>query len=302
MLGINNHDVTMFRNLDIQLIRTFATVAQHGSMTVAANILAQTQGAVSQQIRRLEDLLGCSLFVRDRRALRLTAAGDRLHAHARRLLALNDEIWHDMAHPAVAGKVRLGVPFDLVGTCIAPVLRSYGDQHPLIDIELVCAASPDLLQALKRGEIDLAVVEEPAGPTAGECLDMERLVWVGAADGRAHLKTPLPVSVVAETCAFRPALLDALDRHGRDWRVAFENGSIESTTAAVRADLAISAWLAGTVPADLHILPPSDGLPVLPLFSINLHVPPHPLSPVVLTFANHLRDGLTRPWRTVQPA
>jgi DNA-binding transcriptional LysR family regulator len=301
MLGINIFNDNMYRNLDLQLIRTFCTVAQHGSMTVAGNILAQTQGAVSQQVKRLEETMDCLLFVRDRRALRLTAAGERLHTHGRRLLALNDEIWSDMAHTIGAGKVRVGVPYDLAGTCIAPILRSYGDQHPLIEIVLVCAASPDLLKALAHGEIDLAVVEEPLGPSAGECLSIERLVWVGAKDGRAYLRQPLPVSIVADTCAFRPALLDALAQHGRDWRVAFENGNLEATTATVRADLTVSAWLAGTVPSDLQILAPVDGLPELPLFAINLHLPPHVLSPVVRTFTEHIRDGLTRSWRAAAP-
>ena len=288
----------MYRNFDLQLIRTFCTVAQHGSMTVAANILAQTQGAVSQQVKRLEETLDCLLFVRDRRALRLTAAGERLHTHGRRLLALNDEIWADMAQPVAAGKVRVGVPYDLVGTCVAPLLRSFGDQFPLVEIVLVCAASPDLLTTLANGEIDLAIVEEAVGPSAGASLSVERLVWVGAKDGRAHLRQPLPVSIVADTCAFRPALLEALARDGRDWRVVFENGNLEATTATVRADLTVSAWLAGTVPSDLHVLAPADGLPELPLFAINLHVPSHVVSPVVSAFTEHIRDGLTRTWRT----
>jgi DNA-binding transcriptional LysR family regulator len=283
----------MYRNLDLQLIRTFCTVAEHGSMTVAANFLAMTQGAVSQQIKRLEESLDCQLFLRDR-ALRLTAPGERLQTHARELLALNDAIWRDMLDANDAGNVRLGVPYDLVGTVIAPLLRSYGEQHPAVEIVLMCAASPDLLAALATGEIDVAVVEEPVGPTAGECLSVERLVWVGAHDGRAHLKEPLPVSVVTETCAFRPALLAALEQDGRAWRTVFENGSLEATAATVRADLTVSAWLAGTVPPDLHILPPASGLPDLPLFAINMHLPPHVPTPVVQTFVDHIRDGLTR--------
>lgn len=292
----------MYRNLDLQLIRTFSVVAQHGSMTVAANVLSQTQGAVSQQIKRLEDVLGCALFVRDRRSLRLTAAGERLQGHARRLIELNDEVWNDMAHTTTVGKVRLGVPYDLVGTCIAPILRSYCAQHPLIDIELMCAASPDLLAALTTGAIDLAIVEEPVGPSAGECLSIERLVWVGAKDGRAYLKQPLPISIVADTCAFRPALLEALAAHGREWRAVFDNGNLEASTATVRADLTVGAWLAGTVPADLHILSATDGLPELPAFAINLHLPTHALTPAVKAFADHMRDGLTRSWPSLATA
>lgn len=103
----------------------------------------------------------------------------------------------------------------------------------------------------------------------------------------------MPVSIVADTCAFRPAVLAALAEHGLDWRTVFENGNIDATTATVRSDLAVTTWLASTVPADLDIL--SDaGLPALPNFSVNLHLPKHAAQPAAQAFAGHIREGLAR--------
>ncbi|MBA1141832.1 LysR substrate-binding domain-containing protein [Mesorhizobium neociceri] len=284
----------MIRNLDMALIRTFVTVADKASMTVAANALHLTQGAVSQQVKRLEEALGCSLFERDRRGLRLTRPGERLFGKAKRLLGLNDEIWAEMAGTEVAGQVRLGVPYDLVGTLLAPVLKAYAETYPQVEISLLCAASPDLTAALAAGTIDLAVIEERVGPSAGECLAIDRLVWVGAKGGVARAKRPLPVSIVADTCAFRPVVLSALNEHGLEWRTVFENGNIDATTATVRSDLAVTAWLASTVPADLDILPFDTGLPPLPNFSINLHLPRFGAAPAAQEFARYIRDGLAR--------
>jgi DNA-binding transcriptional LysR family regulator len=285
---------SMIRNLDTALMRTFVTVADKASMTAAANVLHLTQGAVSQQVKRLEETLGCSLFERDRRGLRLTRSGERLFDKAKRLLSLNDEIWAEMAGSAVAGQVRLGVPYDLVGTLLAPVLKAYAETYPQVEISLVCASSPELAAALAAGTIDLAVIEERVGPTSGECLAVDRLVWVGARGGTARAKRPLPVSIVADTCAFRPVVLSALNEHGLEWRTVFENGNIDATTATVRSDLAVTTWLASTVPADLDILPFDVGLPPLPNFSINLHLPRHGVGPAVQEFARHIRDGLAR--------
>lgn len=284
----------MIRNLDTALIRTFVTVADKASMTAAANALHLTQGAVSQQVKRLEEALGCSLFERDRRGLRLTRPGERLFGKAKRLLGLNDEIWAEMAGTEVAGQVRLGVPYDLVGTLLAPVLKAYSEAYPRVEISLLCAASPDLTAALAAGTIDLAVIEERVGPTAGECLAIDRLVWVGAKGGVARAKRPLPVSIVADTCAFRPVVLAALNEHGLEWRTVFENGNIDATTATVRSDLAVTTWLASTVPADLDILPVDAGLPPLPNFSINLHLPRFGAAPAAQEFARYIRDGLAR--------
>lgn len=290
---ISIYNAGMIRNLDTTLLRTFVTVADKASMTAAANALHLTQGAVSQQIKRLEETLGSSLFERDRRGLRLTHSGERLFDKAKRLLSLNDEIWTEMAGAVVAGRVRLGVPYDLVGTLLAPVLKAYANAYPQVEISLVCASSPELTAALAAGIIDLAVIEERVGPTAGECLAIDRLVWVGAKGGVARAKRPLPVSMVADTCAFRPAVLSALGEHGLEWRTVFENGNIDATTATVRSDLAVTTWLASTVPGDLDIL--SDpALPALPNFAINLHLPGQSAGSAAQEFARYIRDGLAR--------
>ncbi|WP_404925162.1 LysR substrate-binding domain-containing protein [Mesorhizobium sp. ORM16] len=294
MTGISIYNADMIRNLDTTLMRTFVTVADKASMTAAANALHLTQGAVSQQVRRLEEALGRSLFERDRRGLRLTSAGERLFGKAKRLLSLNDEIWAEMAANAVAGQVRFGVPYDLVGTTLAPVLKAYAQTYPQVEISLVCASSPELAAALAAGTIDLAVIEERVGASHGECLAIDRLVWVGAKGGVARAKRPLPVSMVADSCAFRPVVLSALHEHGLEWRTVFENGNIDATTATVRSDLAVTTWLASTVPADLDILPSESGLPPLPNFSINLHLPRHGVGPAAQAFARHIRDGLAR--------
>ena len=283
----------MARNLDTSLIRTFVAVADKASMTAAANALNLSQGAVSQQVKRLEETLGRRLFERDRRGLRLTLPGERLLGRAKRLLSLNDEIWAEMTADAVTGRVRLGVPHDLVGTCLAPVLKAYADAFPQVEASLVCGSSPELAEALAMGRVDLAVVEEPAGPSAGECLGIERLVWVGAKGGTAHGKRPLPLSMVAATCAFRPAVLAALGEQGVAWRTVFE-GSIEATASTVQADLAVTAWLASAVPAGLDILPAGSGLPDLPNFAVNLYLPRHPAGAAAAGFARCIRDGLVR--------
>jgi len=281
----------MTRNLDTALLRTFVAVADHASMTAAGNALHLTQSAVSQQIARLEDLSG-ALFLRERRALRLTPNGERLLGKARRLIALNDDLWADIVAEPVTGPVRLGAPYDLVGTWLTPILKAFAEAHPKVEIELVCLASPDLQGAIGNGTMDLALIEEPVGPSGGERLLVDRLVWVGAKGGAAHLKSPLPVSLVAETCAFRPAVLRALEDCGLSWRTMFESGSIDATRATIRADLAVSAWLASTVPGDLDILTFAKTLPELPPFSVNLYFAKGQRPRVVEELAQQIRQSL----------
>jgi DNA-binding transcriptional LysR family regulator len=218
----------------------------------------------------LEEQAG-SLFIRERRTLRLTPNGERLLGKIRQLLAINDDLWADMTGELINGRVRLGAPYDLAGTWLPSILKTFSDAHPKVEIELICLASPELQSAIINGTIDLALVEEPMAQSNRECLAIDRLVWVGAKGGTAHFKSPLPVSMVAETCAFRPIVLDALANSNLTWRTLFESGSIDATRATIQADLAVTVWLESTVPNDLDILNFDDKLPMLPSFAINLY-------------------------------
>ncbi|WP_322013132.1 LysR substrate-binding domain-containing protein [Paraburkholderia sp. J12] len=282
----------MTRNLDLDLIRTFVAVADSGSMTVAANLLHMTQGAVSQQVRRLEDVLDCLLFVRRARKLELSNQGEQFLAKARQLLRLNDEIWADMTAQHLHGSLRVGVPYDLV-TPLAPAMKAFAEAHPHVEISLVCATSPELNEAVNNGRVDLSLVEYVASGAEGEVIRIEPLVWVKGRGSDAWQKRPLPLSMVDERCAFRPVVLGALADEGIAWRTVFESGNIEATAATVRAGLAVTAWLESTVPADLETLgAKAAGLPALPSFAICLRLPATVL-PAAQEFARHVRETLS---------
>ncbi|MFC0399124.1 LysR family transcriptional regulator [Paraburkholderia rhizosphaerae] len=263
----------MSRNFDLDLIRTFVAVADSGSMTVAANLLHMTQGAVSQQVKRLEEVLDCPLFVRKTRRLELSRQGEQFLVNARKLLQLNDETWADMTGQSLRGALRVGVPYDLV-TPLAPAMKAFAETHPHVDISLVCAASPELGKAVDSGQVDVSLIEYVASEAEGDVIRIEPLVWVQGRGSDAWRKRPLPLSMVDERCAFRPVVLGALADEGIAWRTVFESSNIEATAATVRAGLAITAWLVSTVPADLESLAPeATGLPALPSFAICLRLP-----------------------------
>lgn len=289
----------MVRNLDINLLRAFAVVAEHRSITAASRVLNLSQGAVSQQIARLEALCPAPLLTREARGVRLTYAGERLLGKARQLIALNDEIWTELSGDAPTGAVRLGLPPDLLDAHIPALLKRFAIACPQVEVTLLCSSSPTLAEAVARGELDLALVEEPPGASRAECLLIDRVVWVGPRGGRAHLKAPLPVSMVTETCAFRPAVMSALRGLDREWRWMFENGNLQATLAVVRGDLAVCALLETTVPEDLVVLTPEAGLPPLPAFAITLHLPDRPTSQATLEIAQAIRQRFIR---SQQPA
>jgi DNA-binding transcriptional LysR family regulator len=288
--------MAMNRNIDTALLRAFISVAETGGMTAAASLLNLTQAAVSQQIKRLEDAFEAQLFERDRRGLRLTGAGERLFGKAKRLLALNDEIWAEMTTPIYEGEVRLGIPYDLVNSYLPSVLKSFAHAYPKIQISLECEPSVVLLEALHAGKIDLTLTTELGCGPHGESLVTDRLVWAGAKGGSAYRQRPLPLSLGNESCAFRPPVFKALGESGIGWRAVSEVSNFDAMHATVQTDLAVMAVLASTIPPHFDIIGPGSGLPALPPFSINLYLPKTGATPITQELARHIREGfMARP-------
>ena len=96
--------------LDSDLLRTFLAVATAGNVTRAAEKIGRTQSAVSIQIKRLEEVLGESVFARGSRGVALTAQGEALLVNAQRIVALLDETMATIRAKPLGGPVRIGLP------------------------------------------------------------------------------------------------------------------------------------------------------------------------------------------------
>lgn len=284
----------MRRNIDTGLLRSFVAVAETGSMTTAAKQLHLTQAAVSQQIKRLEELFDRQLFDREQRKLSLTSSGGMLLAKAPRLLAMNDELWATMTAPDFVGEVRLGVPGDIISAYIPPILKSFDQAWPDVRVFIVAGVTVDLQEQLKNGSIDLCLTTEQSPKKGGEKLLREPLVWVGAPNGTAYARDPLPLALGDQACIFRNAVLEQLARAGRNWRSVCDTSAMQPLYVSVEADLGVTALLASSVPPNLTILGPEADLPKLPEFHICLYLPRAGSSDIAEELARHIRSALVQ--------
>ncbi len=261
----------MTRNIDVAISRAFLAVVDKGSVTLAAQQLNLTQGAISQQLRRLEDLSEAPLFSRSGRNLVLTTEGRRAIEAARLFVEANDHFLSVLRKPTFEGEVQFGAPYDIIGSFAPAILRRFSQAFPNVRVTLVCQDTVVLLARLKTGKIDIALTTESKVGNGGETLRSDRLVWAGAKSGAAHKRDPLPLSLGAETCVFRPVALAALKKARRNWLPICEVSNMEPVRATLEADLAIAPLLRGSVPSSLDIIDTAAGLPKLPMFQINLY-------------------------------
>lgn len=251
--------------LDLELLKTFVCVVDEGSFTRAAERVHRTQSTVSQQVRKLEELVGHSLLLRDRTGqnVSVTEHGELLIHYARRLLALSSEAVEALASDLDLEILRIGVPEDFDARRLAVILAGFNRARPEARLETVSGMSIDLKQKLSAGALDIALVKRE--PDSGPCWAAwpEVLVWVKGA-GVDSANGVLPLALFPQGCIYRQRAIRLLDVAQRPWRVAFGSHSLTGIQAAVASGLGVSVLPASavlpehSVCTDLPELPPTE--------------------------------------------
>ncbi|MDE2410298.1 MAG: LysR family transcriptional regulator [Sphingomonadales bacterium] len=282
------------RTFDLDLLRCFVTIAETGSFTLAGERLGRTQSTISLQVKRLETMLGREVFARTPRSLRLTPEGERLLGPARRLLRLNDAALAELFEPDMTGRVRLGVPEDFATAHLPDVLAGFAKAHPLVELEVTCDLTLNLLGKFHEGAFDLVLVKrEPSAPLEGMRVWREPLVWVARDQLAASGLATVPLVASPEPCVYRKRAGDALDAIGRKWRVAYTSTSLAGSLSAVSAGLGITVLPREMVPPHLTAVTEDPDLP--PLYDTEIALIEAPgLSDTAHRLAQHIVAALER--------
>lgn len=209
-------------------LRLLIECARGGSLTAASREMGITPAAASAMLKKLEARLGVRLAERSTRALRLTAAGERLRDYAQRALELLDEGLSLVTEgedaggkgrggAALRGRIRISAPSDLTRRVVLPLLDSFLDRHP--GVELVLSVG-DAVQDLMRDEVDMALRygELPESRLVARKLHDGRRMLVASPDYlKRHGRPAHPGELTRHDC-IRFRIGDRLERDWRFWR------------------------------------------------------------------------------------
>jgi DNA-binding transcriptional LysR family regulator len=277
--------------LDLDQLKTFVAIAETGSFTRAADVVHKTQSAVSMQMRRLEERVGKALFARDGRASRPTEDGERLLVYARRMMRLNDETPAAFDEAELTGRVRLGTPDDYADRFLPEILARFARSNPRAEVTVVCAPTPLLVEAIRLGELDVAIITHVREKGPAEVIRREPLLWVGSQRHAAHEIDPLPLALGRPTCDWRRAALDGLEGGGRRHRLLYVSWNSTAVGAAVLAGLAVSVLPESALRTGMRVLGEADGFPRLPPVDIGL-LRGRAANPVAEALAGHIVSSL----------
>lgn len=148
--------------------RIFYYVAKYGNITQAAKILLNNQPNLTRAIKTLESELGCPLFIRNNRGMKLTPEGERLFEHIR--IAF-ENIEAGEAEIIESRNLEKGTVFvaasEVALHCVLlPVLKQYRTLYPGIRLKISNHSTPQAVDAIKNGIADIAVVTTPTLPSA----------------------------------------------------------------------------------------------------------------------------------------
>lgn len=280
-------------NLDIDLLRAFATVHQSGGFSQAAETLGRTQPAISLQIKRLEERVGGNVFERTpARGMPLTPAGLILMDYARQIIALHDEAVARLSQPSIRTFVRLGILEELGNYRLPAVLHSFSKVFPEANLQVQVKLSNRLMLDLLQGRLDLIVIAAEAEVPNAIRLWSEQLVWVASSAVPGPLRQPLPLVTLPDPCFYRKAATRALAGVDRQWAAVCTSSTMAGIRASVIAGIGITAMGKTEVTEGLRILGTDSGLPKLMDAEVMIYFRDNEFEGVAKALAAHVRKSI----------
>ncbi|MFC5738164.1 LysR family transcriptional regulator [Sinirhodobacter huangdaonensis] len=251
----------MFDFRDIEIIRA---IVRHGGFRAASDATGLAQSAISRRVHHLEDRMKITIFERDGRGVRLSAAGRRFCEEAELLVAQRDRILGELTQGQMAGVVRLGVAETITHTLLPRLLTAVRARHPLLRFEISVDTSDQMARELSADGLDVAIMlrdEAPRG-TVLTALPPVSLGWFVSA---AHFTLPrpagiddlaaLPIVSFPKTTIPHRRVLDLLTPVRR--KVAEVHGSASLATVL---HLVAQGFGIGTIPPDIVASWPDAGI------------------------------------------
>ena len=254
--------------IPIDLLRTLLAVVDFRSFTKAAQVLGVTQPAVSAQIKRLQVLLRGDLFDRRAPGIVLTPKGEAVLDHARRLMAINDQILGLADAPVEAPVITIAMPGDLAGPLLPWTLAKFRKRWSDY-VFRICGGPPVArLSELRGGRLDIVVALTEDEPEDARHQWTDELVWVRSDATKLDPDGPVPMLSFSEECTCYRVAARALRAAGHETRLVLTASTMLSLAAAVDAGLGTMAMTRSRLRMTQLIRWDDAPLPALP----NLHV------------------------------
>ncbi|MEJ8544333.1 LysR family transcriptional regulator [Brevibacillus borstelensis] len=239
--------------MELRQIQYFIEVAKREHVTEASHALHIAQSAVSRQIVNLEAELGVNLFIRDGRNVRLTPIGKVFLEHMEQAMKVIDKAKREIEEflDPERGTIRIGFPSSLAAYTLPTVISAFREQHPHVQFHLRQGSYRYLIDAVIKGEIDLALlgpVPKDEKQVIGHTLFLEKIVALLPSHHRLAGEARLQLSQLREEgfvlfpegFILRELVVQACGQLGFRPTISFEGEDIDAIKGLVAAGLGVT--------------------------------------------------------------
>jgi DNA-binding transcriptional LysR family regulator len=172
------------------------------------------------------------------------------------------------------------------------ILSSFQRTHPKIAVDVACMASEELLTGMRAGRYDPIVFTQGTDQNFGELFRTEKMFWVASHGGRALASEPLAIACGPQCCIWRKDAQEALDRTGKDYRIAYTSSNATAISSAVLSDLAVGFLPESALQPGMRVVNDDQGLPRLGDAQIALMRASHAYGGIYDALANHIVQSM----------
>lgn len=250
--------------MNLELYRIFCCVVATGNILKASEQLYISQPAVSRAIKQLEGDIGCQLFVRSSRGVRLTNQGEILYKYARQAISslrVGEKKVSEYENLNY-GEVVVGVSDTLCKYYLTPYLNTFNNKYPNIRIHIKCQNTPETVKLLKEGQVDLAIITSPLGGsnmTLLPVLQIQDCFVAGEkyrflSQKKHHLSeiTSYPIILLTNTSNSRLFINDYFHNNSVVPEPAFELGNFDLLAHFARNNFGIACVMRNFINEDLE--------------------------------------------------
>jgi len=148
--------------MDLVQLKMFCAVAEYGSIVKAAEQLHRVPSNLTTRLKQLEAEVGNALFIREKQRLRLSPIGHDFLQYARKILQLSEEALQLSRSAEPSGTLTLGSLESVAATRLPALLSAYHQRYPAVQLSLVTGTSGEILDGVAKGELSVALTDQPS--------------------------------------------------------------------------------------------------------------------------------------------
>lgn len=174
--------------MDEKDIEIFRSLVKTGNITKSSEKLYTTQSSLTKRIQKMEEELGCQLFIRTKKGVLPTPAAEKILPDFNHIQETLDHIrsFTQSAEGTIAGTLRLGVSVNYARYRLPAVLKHYMEKYPAVDVDVRTDQSTSLYRKLSNNELSIAIVRGEFRWSEGTCLLSEEPVCLVISRENAH--------------------------------------------------------------------------------------------------------------------